>query len=579
MEAVEVVRRTSPKPLGRLSAAPWVVGLIVGLVTLAVTIPLALTAIMSLKPGLLTAPGEFTLSFYASAFGKSATYQSIVNSLIYAAGSTAVALFFGSPLAWIAQRTDFRFRQLIFPLITVKILVPVFITAFAWIFLLSPNIGLINQLVMSLFGLKEAPFSIYNLAGMCLVQGLSLASVAFFMVLGVFRRMDASLEEAAYASGIGKVKTFVRINLPLALPGVLGAAAYIFMIGMGTFEVPFLIGGPTNIHVLATLAYYAISPDVGLPNYNLAGAYGSALLILGLGLSYLYSRAMQDSSKYAVVTGRGYKTSPVRLGKMTPFVGGFVAFYFLLALILPFLVLLWVSVHSYVQPFSLEGLSTMSFSAYDRLRTAVGMRPIINTAILMVTAPAVVVLLAFGVSFIVTRTRFRWRPVLDTIAFLPHAIPGVLAAVAFGFLFLSLVKWVPLYGSIWSLVIVMAVARLPFCTRAFNATMVQIHPELDEAGKACGIPQGRMIGRVLVPLLLPTITSTWVWIALMDYREVTAPLVLSSPQNVVVATAVWRLWTTAQFPEASALGVVVISSLLVLFLVARRLTKNLGPAG
>src|SRR5581483_808230 len=165
---------------------------------------------------------------YADAWAKGTSLQSLLNTLIFAAGTTFVALLFGVPLAFLAERTDFKLRGWLMPLMTIKIVMPVYITAMAWILLLSPKIGLVNTLFMNWFGLGSAPFSIYSLGGMALIQGLSLASVSFFMLMAVFRAMDTTLEEAAQASGVGRLKTFLRVDLPLALPGLLGAAVYIF---------------------------------------------------------------------------------------------------------------------------------------------------------------------------------------------------------------------------------------------------------------------------------------------------------------------------------------------------------------
>ena len=146
---------------------------------------------------------------------------------------------------------------------TVKLVVPVYIVAMAWILLLSPTIGVINTVLMSLFRLETAPLSIYGVDRMAFVQGLSLASVAYFMLSGVFRAMDATLEEAAHVAGVSTLRTFWRVNLPLACTGLLGAIIYIFMIGMGSFEVPAIIGAPQGVYVLATEIYRASGQTPG----------------------------------------------------------------------------------------------------------------------------------------------------------------------------------------------------------------------------------------------------------------------------------------------------------------------------
>jgi len=549
----------------------WVpLGTAAVLVTIAVLTPLVLTILMSFRGGLLTQPGAFSLEFYRDAWGKTTSIKSLANTLVFASGTTGVALLFGVTLAFLSERTDFKLRSWVFPLMTINIVMPVYIVAMAWILLLSPKIGLINTLLMGAFGLSSAPLSIYSLGGMSLVQGLGLAGISFFMLSAVFRSMDVTLEEAAQVNGVRRVKTFLRIDLPLALPALLGSAVYIFMIGMGSFEVPAIIGLPQQIYVLSTELYTAVAPESGLPDYSTAAAFGSALLLAGLLLMLGYWRLVGTSRRYAVVTGHGYRTARLRLGKGQPLAIAFYVVYLCLVLLLPFLALLWISFSPYIQPVSLDAAQSLTAAAYSGLFADIGLRPVINTLLLILVAPAFSIVLSFGVSWIATRTRFRLRSTLDTVAFLPHATSSTLMAVAFSFGFLSVVRTVPIYGSIWSIVVVLTIMYLPFATRSINATLLQIHPELEEVGRVSGIRTGRIVRRVFVPLIAPVLLNSWVWLWLLAYREVTVPVVLSSPRDEVLSTAVWRLWRTADFAHASALGVVVILIALVLVIAARR---------
>ena len=561
---------------GSRSPSPWglVVGAIAVLVAAGVTVPLLLTLLMSVKQGLLTQPGVLSLEAYQTVWSRPTSWDALANTVLFAAGTTLVALGFGVPLALIAERSDLRGRHLFLPLMTVKLVMPVYIVAMAWILLLSPTIGVINTVLMSLFRLETAPLSIYGVAGMAFVQGLSLASVAYFMLSGVFRAMDATLEEAAHVAGVSTLRTFWRVNLPLAWPGLLGAIIYIFMIGMGSFEVPAIIGAPQGVYVLATEIYRAVSPDAGLPKYNVAAAFGSVLLLAGLVLMYCLLEAAGREPQ--VRGGHGtrvpHRTAAPRAEERPG--RGFAVAYFALALLLPFLALVWVSLNRYVRPFSPEAFGELGFDAYGRVFGIIGLQPLLNTLVLVLVAPTVAVLLSFLVSWIVLRTRAPGRSVLDTLAFLPHATPAVLMAVAFSFLFLSLYGFVPIYGTLWSLVIVLVIMKLPFGTRTLNATLIQLHPEPGGGLPGAGIPPRKIVWRVPVPLLAPVLLNTWLWLALIAYREVTVPVVLSSPQNQVVATAIWRLWQTSRIPEAAALGVVVMLFALVVIFAAGRAIRR-----
>jgi ABC-type Fe3+ transport system permease subunit len=194
------------------------------------------------------------------------------------------------------------------------LLVPVFLGAMGWILLFSPQIGLANALAKTLFGLKDAPFSIYNIPGMAVVQGLSLVPACFFMLGAAFRAMDPALEEASLTAGAGRLKALFTVTLPLAWPAIAAVMVYMFMLAVSLFEVPAIIGWPSRIFVLSSLVYFAVNPSVGLPSYGLAGAYGVLMVGLGVLLAVFYFRIARNTRKYAVVTGRGYRDPAVEAG-------------------------------------------------------------------------------------------------------------------------------------------------------------------------------------------------------------------------------------------------------------------------
>ena len=182
------------------------------------------------------------------------------------------------------MRTDLPLKGTIYVLMTVGILIPVFLRTIAWILLLSPRIGLVNQWAMQLFGLDHPLVSLYNIPGMAFIQGVSFVPSAFFMLAAAYRTMDPSLEEAAYTSGVSKFQTFLRINVPITWPAIAGVMVYLFMSAIAVFEVPAIIGFPARILVLSALIFTSTNPPTGLPDYGLAGAYGAVMLVAGLTL-------------------------------------------------------------------------------------------------------------------------------------------------------------------------------------------------------------------------------------------------------------------------------------------------------
>jgi iron(III) transport system permease protein len=262
-------------------------------------------------------PGEpvvYTLDHYRQILTDSFTYRTLLNTLGFASTTVTVALFFAVPIAWLVERTDLCGKRFIFTLMALGALLPTFFTAMGWVFLLHPRIGIINKMLMSGFGLSSSPFNVASIVGMGWVEGLGLGSIAFIMIVATYRAMDPSLEEAGRVHGLKFWKTLRHITLPLTFPGILAAAIYVFTIGLSAFEVPAIIGMSNKIFTFSTYIYYKMQPLEELPNYGMAGAVSSVLIALALLLSWWYFRVLKTSSRYVVVTGRGYRPNLIALG-------------------------------------------------------------------------------------------------------------------------------------------------------------------------------------------------------------------------------------------------------------------------
>lgn len=533
--------------------------------------PVVAILVMSLRTGLPGRSGELTLSNYQAAYGDPVFSAVLLNTLLFAVGTVAIALLVAVPLVWLFNRTDLPFKEGIFVLMIAGFLVPVFLGAIGWILMFSPEIGMANQAAKALLGLQRGPFGIYNIPGMAVVQGLSLVPASFFMLSAAFRAMDPALEEASYAAGASRLRTFLRINIPVTWPAIAAVMVYMFMLAISLFEVPAVIGWPARIFVLSALIYFAVTPSVGLPSYGVAGAYGAMMAGLGVLLAYLYFRIVRESRKYAVVTGRGYRPRMIQLGRWKYLALAWVGLYLLLQLGIPASSLLWVSLLPHVQAPSLQALSQMTLANYLDIPNYVGPQPFVNTAILVLLAPTLAMVLSVLVSWVVVRHQFPLRGVIDALAFLPHAVPHILFAVALAYLALVFREYIPIYGTIFIIVLAHGISYLAYGSRTMNSAMVQIHHELEESGRACGSSKLRVLWRIVIPLIAGAIFNAWLWICLLSYREVTMALVLRSSENVVLATLVWQLWTSGLAPQVGALGVLLMIAVLALAWLARGL--------
>jgi iron(III) transport system permease protein len=416
----------------------------------------------------------------------------------------------------------------------------------------------VNQWAMQLFGLEQPPISLYNIPGMAFIQGVSFVPSAFFMLAAAYRTMDPSLEEAAYTAGVSKFQTFLRINIPITWPAIAGVMVYLFMSAIAVFEVPAIIGFPARILVLSALIFTSTNPPTGLPSYGLAGAYGAVMLIAGLILAYFYVRLVQQGKKYTVITGRGYRPRQIALGRWKWAALGFAMLYLSMEVFIPFLVLLWASLVPHLQLPSAEAFAEISLDNYRTIFDYVDALPFINTAVLMFAVPTATMVLSVLVSWVVVRSQVSFRGSLDTVAFLPHAIPSILLAVGLGYLGLAYRDYFPVYGTIIIIAIAHTISWIAYGTRTTNGVMIQVHRELEEAGKVSGASTPRVLGRIVLPLVAAGIFNSWIWVSMLSYREVTMALALGTRKNLVVSTIVWQFWGNGWVPQVAALGVVLV---------------------
>jgi iron(III) transport system permease protein len=273
------------------------------------------------------------------------------------------------------------------------------------------------------------------------------------------------------------------------------------------------------------------------------------------------------------VSGKAYRPRPVRLGRWAVAAWGFVAFYFVIAKLMPLAMMIWASLLPYFQPLSITALANVSLKNYETLDWSLLTRAAINTAILMVAVPALALGMSLVFSWVVLRSRHRFRLAFDFIAFLPHAVPStVFAFVALVFALSLSAGPIDLSGSLLLVILVMAVVMLSFGTRITNAALIQIDRELEEAAYLSGASLLGVLRRIILPLLKPALLFGWLWIALLAARELTIPTILFSPENISFSVAVWSLWYSGSLTMAAAANLIMLALLLPLVILYVRYT-------
>jgi len=550
----------------------WVLTLVLGVL---VAFPLGLLVINSFREVSVGDLGfslsDLTLGNYWEAYSNPRTFTMLLNSLWFAVGSMLVAAVLGGSLAFLTERTDLRFRQFIPIIVLIPLIMPGVVKGIAWIFLLSPRIGLLNQWWGAL-GFEGPLLSAYSLPAMIWVEGVSMSTLAFLLMGATIRRMDPTLEEAAFGSGASTAKVLSRVTLPLLVPGLAGVVLLLFIRGIESFEIPMLLGFNSRIFVFSTNIYYSLRSAFP-PDYGLGFAYSMTLVVFTVAALFVYQRALSRSERYTVVAGKGYRPRLIPLGSWKYAAFAFVGFYSLVGVLLPFFILVWSSLLPYYKTPSMAALSVASFENYVNVLSAGDLWPTLqNTIILAVACGGGIMFIAVLASWFIHRTNLRGRKLLDFLIFLPFAVSGVTVGVAFMILFLSFPN--PIYNTIWIIVLAYMVNYLPIGSRFTHAAVVQIHKELEEAAWASGAGFWTTLRVIWLPLLIPALVNGALYVSILTIKVMSIAVLLYGPDSQVLSVYLWRVWDTGQPGEASALSVLMVIALGTLTLVARRIARG-----
>jgi iron(III) transport system permease protein len=520
-------------------------------------------------------PGDFSLDTmgwvnYITVYSDPGTYELFTNTFIYVTGSVLIGISVAISLAWLVERTDMPGKIWIYAGVPMTLAVPGMLQAMAWVILLSPRIGFINKTLQNAFNLSGPLIDIYSLGGMVFLEGLRLVPTAFLMLVPLMRGMDPSLEEAAAVCGARPFSSMRKITLRLLAPGLIAVMIYQAMTALEVFEIPGILGLPAGIHVFSTKIYAIVRSATFLPVYGQANALAMVYLFIAVVTTFFYTRLISRVERFMIITGKGYRPRQLELAKWRYLALGLVLLYLFLAILLPFLAFAYASFLAFLQPPSLEAFQGFTLKNYRFLlqygEIASALK---NTGIMVVVTATATVALSFFVSLVIVRSKFWGRKLLDQLAFMPHAIPGIVLGIAFFWVFLK-VDFLPIYGTVWAMSIGFTVSFLSYGTRSMSASLLQVHKELEEAAYVSGARPWRMMWRVFLPLMMPTFVGIWIWVVLHAVRIAGLPLILyEGQQNQVLAILIWNMWDEGYVPAVAAIGTLLMLTLLLLTLAVR----------
>ncbi|WP_156999715.1 ABC transporter permease [Agromyces terreus] len=503
---------------------------------LLLAIPLAVQVITAFRGPFLpfgVSSAKWSVENFQTLWGLRDDFWAVLGSTAaFVGGSTVLSLLMAFGLAWVTVRTDAPMRRVISVLVVVPFIIPPIVKAQAYLLMLSPESGVLNQLLRLLPG--DLVIDPYSFVTMTFIQALTNVTFPFLMIVPILTSMDGSLEESARVSGASWPKTLRRVTLPMLWPGLLGVAVLTFILGLGSLEIPLLFGQQSGKSIFALKLWSLISAGAGeLPQYGLAAAWGCVFLVITTIAFVIYLRATRNAERRASISGKGFRPTVMKLGAWKIPVMVLVVVFVLLTAILPLFALLWSSITPYPIAFSFDALVTQtqfgSFGAVladPEFWASLG-RTLVIAGGSATIACVVATVLAYGIA---RGRRTGWSKAMDLFASSSVAIPAVIVGFAMFLTFMVINPVIPLAGTLVALVIAYSY-RVSIAYRSGYSATLQIRMELEEAALVSGASPLQGFRKVVVPLLMPTVFAVWIQMFVLGTNEFTLPAFLATPET------------------------------------------------
>ncbi|ODU04422.1 MAG: hypothetical protein ABS81_10240 [Pseudonocardia sp. SCN 72-86] len=522
-------------------------------------VTIVIGAFRSAAPG---QAGHWTVEPLLRTWSDPHTFRTLGDSVLLAVSVAVLATLLGSYLAFLVARTDTPLRRIVLPLAALVLAMPPLFFAISWSLVGNGTVGLLNTVWQALTGTDWNPVNIESWAGLILVATLKTTGLVVLLLTGAFRAMDRSQEEAAIVSGASRTRVFFGIDLPALAPAVLGVAVLAVIVGMEYFDLPLIIGTPAGISVFATEIYSSLNAFVP-PRYPEASALALMLVLVLLVLLLLQTRAL-GGRDFATVRGKSGRAEVWRLGAWRGLGTAVIVLYALLALVLPLLQLVLVSLAPFFGVYDRPSLRNYTSALSDPDVTS----GLLTTAGLAIGGGLVAVLVAVLVSYVARRSSRFVAGYLRVTTWLPWSLPGT--ALALGLLWTLLV--VPfasgLYGTAALLLIGLVLAATPIGMRTVEPVIGQIAGDLEEAAWTSGARPGRAFRDVVLRLVAPSLLTGWLLASILVAGNLAIPLMLGSLDTVTVPSLVYELYGSGNVPEAAAVLCLMLAGFALLGVVA-----------
>ncbi|MGE4589579.1 MAG: ABC transporter permease [Acidaminococcaceae bacterium] len=517
--------------------------------------------------------GQFNFSNYKLVYSTIVNWKALTNTVELSLMVMVASVIITFPLAWLVGRTNLPGKKTYRTLLVASYMIPPYVGAIAWVQLLNPSVGYLNQILKWIFNLQQAPFDIYTFGGLAWVLTLFYSPFAFITISRAMEKMDPTLEEAARVSGASPLKTLFDVTLPLMAPSILAGGLLVFIAAGSCFGIPAIVGMPGNIEVMTTriVTYIYMGDDQGIRD---ATALAASLMIIANSLLF-FMTWMLGRKDYTTISGKSTRPNMVELGKWKwpAFVG--VGLYSTIAVIIPLVSIVVTSLlKSMSKPVT---LSNMGFDSWLPVITSSQyMESIWNSVVYAVIAATVGTILSVFIAYLSVKTRVKGRSLPDLLTIIGGSTPSIVIALALVITF-SGSYGLNLYSTMWILIVSYLVKYMTMSVRTIAASLSQVHISLEEAALNSGASWIRTCKDIILPLIAPSVIAGWFLIFMPSFYELTMSLLLYSGDTKTIGVLLYELQTYADTQNASVLSVIILSIVLVGNIILNKVSKgNVG---
>jgi iron(III) transport system permease protein len=502
--------------------------------------------------------------------------EALFNTLVACGGGTVIAVAIGLLFSWVVVRTNTPFKGLIAAASILPLFAPPLVAGVAWSILGSPKTGLINTAFKSA-GLNWH-VDLYSLSGLVFVFGIYYAPYVYMFTSSALRNMDPSLEEAAEISGASAFATLFSVTFPLIMPAIVSGMLLSFIVMLGIYGIPAVLGAPSNINVLTT--YIFKLTNWSPPLYNTAAAVAIILMVVTGFLVFLQQKVLSGRS-YTTVAGKAFRPRSLDLGRWRWLTFALGLIYLLVVVILPMLALIvaafrrFMFIRDAAALFDMRQYSLMHF--YNIFDNPLTLNSIYNAVEVGIITAIVGGALAFAIGYTIHRTNVPGRRSIDLISTVPVAIPGLVIGVAYLWAWIG----VPggLYGTIWILALAFIARFMPDTVKALSTSFLQIHRELEEAAWVCGRGTLSTIGTIVLPLARPGVIASMTLLFVLAIRELGSSLFLYTSNTMVMSVLLLDYYEGGNIGKTAAFSLVQTVLLGVLIGGANWLSRGTAQDG